>query len=273
MLSGMSRTRASSFSVALLIVLILAGLTQEPLLVALAVLVLQALVASAPNPPDERGRAVRGPGRWPALAAGLVATVLTTWPGLLVGSGTMRAGRDSAISNGTVGGILLAAALGVLLSLVAEMFRRDGRPHLVVSIAHSVTLVMFAALAACWIAAAKSTAGAEVVVVAAAGMSAALLVWSLPFSRMMCAAMAVLAGAAGGAWASLLFGGSTSALFGVLIGVMTAIFAVLGQVFGQAWSRGRAHAAQGWGFPGALAVTLPAPVVHVCGQLLGMSML
>lgn len=269
----MPRIRASLLSTALLGLLVLASLTEVPLLVGAAVLVVQGLIAAAPSPPDERGRAQGGPRFGPAMVAGVVAVVLTTWPGLLVGPEGVRAGREGMVSNGVVAGLLLAVAAAVLLALFAQMLRRDGRPRLVATTGHAVTLGVFAALAASWVAAARAASGAEVVIVGAAGIAAALLVWALPLDRVLAASLALLAGGGGAVLATLLVDGVTTALFGVVIGMTAAIFAVLGQVLGRAWSAGRHHSADTWGFPGALAVALPAPVVHVCGQLLGLPFL
>jgi hypothetical protein len=58
-------------------------------------------------------------------------------------------------------------------------------------------------------------------------------------------------------------------VFGVAIGSAAALFGVLGQVLGRAWSQGRTHAAAGWGFPGAMSLALAAPLVYVGGQLVG----
>lgn len=269
----MSRLRASVLSTALLGLLVLASLTGLPLLVAAAVLVVQGLIAAAPSPPDDRGRAQGGPRFWPAMVAGVVAVVLTTWPGLLVGPEGVRAGREAMVSNGVVAGLLLAAATAVLLALLAQMLRRDGRPRLVATTGHAVTLGVFAALAASWVAASRAGSGAEVVVVGSVGVAAALLVWALPVDRVVAASLALIAGGGASVLATMLVDGVTTALFGVVIGMTSAIFAVLGQVLGRAWSAGRHHSADTWGFPGALAVALPAPIVHVCGQLLGLPFL
>lgn len=269
----MSRILPSLFSTALAGLLVLAAATSEVALVGAAVLVVQGLIAAAPSPPDDRGRAHGGPRFWPVLAAGVTATVLITYPSLLVGAEGMRAGREGIVSNGVVAGLVPAVAVAVLFSLVAQMLRRDGRRHLVVTTSHAVTLGVFAALAACWIAAARAASGAEVVVLGAVAVSAALLVWAIPIDRIFCASAALLAAGGAAAGAAYLLDGVATPLFGVVIGMSAAVFALLGQVMGRAWSAGRIHASQGWGFPGALAIALPAPVVHVCGQLLGLPIL
>ena len=79
-----------------------------------------------------------------------------------------------------------------------------------------------------------------------------------------------MAGAGGGA--AVVIGIDSTTLtwvFGVAIGSAAALFGVLGQVLGRAWSRGRTHAAAGWGFPGAMSLALAAPLVYVGGQLVG----
>lgn len=270
MLRLMSRGTASVFSVALLALLVLTALTGEAAVVALAVLVVQGMIAAAPSPPDARGRAHGGPRFVPALLAGVVATLLAAFPSLLVGSEGMRAGREGIVSNGVIAGLVPAVAVAVIAALVAQMLRRDGRPKLVSSTGHAVTLGVFAALAASWVAASRAVAGADVVIIGAAAVAAALLVWGLPVSRSVASVGALVAASVAGGVAAFALGGSATPVFGLLLGAAVSIFAVLGQVLGRAWSAGRIHSSQGWGFPGALAVALPAPVVHVFGQLLGL---
>lgn len=269
----MSRALASALSTALVALIALAAWTQELLLVAAAVLLVQALVAAAPSPPDERGRNLAGPRFVPAIVGGLVATVIAFDPALLVGPESMRAGREGLVSTGIVAGMVPAIAAAVFVALVAQMVRRDGRPAMVVTTGHAVALSTFAVLASAWIGAARSGYGVEVVTIGAAAIVAGLLVWSLPLDSIVGGVLAVLAGALAGAGTALLLDSLPSWVLGVAVGSAAALFAVMGQVLGRAWTSGRRHSSDGWGFPGALAVALPAPVVFVGAQLAGLVVL
>ncbi len=262
----MSRLAPTAWSIALVAVLVLAAHV-DVVLVAAVVLVVQAQIAAAPPPADARGRSVPTPKAVATVVAGLVATIFAVRPAWLMGAEGTRAGEIGVLASGTMSGLLLAVAAGVFLSLIAQMLRRDGRRDLVVSTGYAVTVTAFAALTIGWISAVNAVGGPGVVTVCAGATAAALLVWCLPIDRWICGCLAVTAGAAGGAVATLVLDGYLLPLFGIIVGFAVGLFAVLGQVLGRAWGEGRRHAAAGWGFPGALSVALAAPVVHLGGQL------
>lgn len=240
------------------------------LLVAATVVVVQLLVATAPAPADARGRTVSAPRFWAAALAGLVATVLTVRPSLVVGAEGTTAGRVGHIESGTLAAVLPAVAVGVVAALVSQMFRRDGRRDLVSSTGYAVALAMFAALSVGWISTAQGVGGDDAVTIAVVAIGAGLLVWTIPLDRWVCGGAAILAGGAAGAGAALLIDTYLTWFFGVVVGTGVALFAVLGQVLGRAWTQGRRHAtASSWGFPAALSLALAAPVVHVGGQIAG----
>lgn len=254
---------ASALSIALAGLFALAVQVGQAVVV-LVVLMIQVLVALAPAPADERGRLVHAPRFEAALLSGLVATALTVWPGLLVG----RSGVGVGVV-GSIAALIPAAAVGVVVALVSQMLRRDDRRALVSSTGYAVSLAVFAALPVGWLTAAQGLAGAQVVTVCAAAVAAAMAAWLVPIDRWRSAGLAVAAGAVGGAIVAALAAGALSWLFGLVVGAVVGGFAVLGRVLGGAWGLGRRHAAAGWGLPGALALVVAAPVVHVAGLFAG----
>jgi hypothetical protein len=241
----------------------------DPMFVGAAVLLVQVLIALAPSAVDPSGHSIPSPHFMAALTGGVVATAITLAPDLLNGAEGTSADVVGATDNGMLAGILPAIAVSVFVALIAQMLRSDGRPDLVPSTAYAVTLGTFAALSAGWIGAAQSLGAPEAVAVGAGGLAAGLLVWLVPIDRWTCASLAVLAGAGGGAAVTIGVDSTLTWVFGVAVGSAAALFGVLGQVLGRAWSRGRTHAAAGWGFPGAMSVALAAPLVYVGGQLVG----
>lgn len=264
----MPRLGSTLLSLAIAGVLTLAAYTGTAF-VAAVVLLVQALIASAPSPADSRGRSIRTPRFAAAIAAGVTATVLTVWPDLLSGADGTSSDVLGPIDSGALFGIMPAIAVAVFVALVSQMLRKDGRPHLVASTAYAVALGVFAALAAGWIGASQSLADPEGVAVGAAGVGVGLLVWLLPIDRWVCGCLAVVAGGAAGAAVVLNVDSTVTWVYGVAVGSGAALFAMLGQVLGRAWSRGRTHAAAGWGFPGAMSIVLAAPIVYVGSQLVG----
>jgi hypothetical protein len=263
-----SRAGASALSIVLAATLVLAASTGVVALVAAVVLVVQALLASAPSPADERGRSIPTPRSVATMSAGIASCVVALFPRLLLGADGTVVGRKDVVSNGVFAGTLLGVAVGVFVALVAQMLRRDDRRHLVLSTSSAISLALFASLASAWIGAARSASGSDVVMIAAAGLAAALLVWTIPIDRFLCAAAAITAGATASAVAALVISALPTWVFGVAIGSGTALFAILGQVLARAWSYGRTHASAGWGFPGAMGVAMAGPVVYLGGQLI-----
>jgi hypothetical protein len=263
-----SRLGSTALALALAGVVTLAAYTDEAL-VGAAVVLVQVLIALAPSAVGSSGRAIRSPHLVAALSGGLVATLLTLAPDLLDGAAGTSADVVGSTDSGMLAGIMPAIAVSVFVALVAQMLRKDGRPDLVPSTAYAVMLGVLAAFASAWIGAAQSIGGAPAVAVGAAGLAAGLLAWLVPVDRFVCAALAVIAGAVAGAAVAASVDSPMTWLFGVAVGSAAALFAVLGQVLGRAWSQGRTHASAGWGFPGALSIALAAPVVYVGGQLIG----
>ncbi len=249
--------------------MIAAAVQADPVLVAATVLLVQAQIAVGPHPADARGRTVRAPKVAAIMTASLVATVLTLWPRSLVGADGTTAGDIAEVVPGSLVAIVPATAAGLVVALLSQMFRRDGRRELVVTAAHAATASLLAALTVGWITAARNPLGEESVVLGAVGVAVGVLLWSLPGDRYLVASIAMAGSAVACALVAQLWGGffTFTWVFGLLMGAQVSIGAVLGQVVGRAWGEGRRHASSGWGFPGAMSVALAAPLVHLIGQL------
>ena len=253
----------------LLLTVIVAAVRTDPVLVAAVVLLVQGQIAVGPHPADARGRTVRAPKVAAVMTASLVATVLTLWPRALIGADGTSAGDIADVVPGSIVAILPATAAGVVVALLSQMLRRDGRRELVVTTAHAATASLLASLAVGWITAARTPLGAEVVTLGAVGAGVAVLLWCLPGDRYLVASIAMVGSGVACALVAHFQGGffTFTWIFGLLMGAQVSIGAILGQVAGRAWGEGRRHAASGWGFPGALSVALAAPLVHLIGQL------
>jgi len=263
-----SRIGASALSVVLVGILALAAHTEVMLLVAAVVVVIQVMLASAPAPADARGRSVPTPRFAVALTAGLVSTAVAVRPSLLLGADGSRAGNEGLVTNGVLAGVLPGVAAGLFVALVSQMLRKDGRRDLVASTGYATSLAMFAALVSSWVGAARAASGPDVVTISGVALGAALLVWPLPIDRFVSAALAVTVGSGAGAVAALVVDGLPTWFFGVAVGAGIALFGVLGQVLGRAWSQGRSHVTStGWGFPAAMALALAGPIAYLGGQL------
>lgn len=267
----MSRLKSSLLTVVLAGMLALAA-SADVLVVGAGVVVVQVLIASAPSLADTRGRSVPTPRFVPVLLAGLVATGLALFPHGIPGADGTQNVRGLS-DSGVLAGIMSAIAVGLFATLITQMMRKDGRRELTTSTSYAVSLAVAAALASGWIGGAQSLGGAPVVAIAAAGVSAGVLVWALPFDRILVGSAAIVVGAAAGALAALAVDSVVTVVFGVAVGSAAALLAVLGQVFGRAWVSSRTHASIGWGFPGAMSIALAAPIVYVGGQLVAASIL
>ena len=264
--AGVSNVASTLLSLALAGLLTLAAFT-DPWLVAAVVVVVQLLMAIAPAPiADAR---VEVPRFASVAGAGLVATALTMWPGVLAGADGTSEKVFGHAENGMLGAILPAIVVGVFVALATQMLRTDGRHSLVSSLSHAVTLGVFAALTVGWIGAVRSFGDAEVVAVGGAGVAAGVLVWLIPIDRWVCGSLAMIAGGAAGAAVVLNVDTVMTWVLGLTVGATAALFAILGQLLGRAWAEGHAHPAAGWGLPGALSIAAAAPVVYIGGQLIG----
>jgi len=254
-------------TMALAFVVALAVLTRTLFPVLATIVVVQVLIATAPSPADSRGRAIPTPQVLATLVGGLVSAAIAYRPDLLIGAPGTRAGIDGLATTGVLAGFAPGAAVGVLVAIVVQVARKDGRRELVASLGTVVSLVVFAGTASAWIGAARTPSGREVVVIAAAAVVDAFVVWIIFGFRWVGGVVAVLAGGVAGAGMALRLDGAVTWQFGAVVGIGVAGFAVVGLLVGLAWTEGRHHLSAGWGFPGALAFALTGPLVYVGSQM------
>ncbi|WP_370201218.1 hypothetical protein [Aeromicrobium sp.] len=261
----MPRLVPSLLSAALAGLLALAVATGELWLVAVGVLVVQVLVATAPA--HGAGERPRPTTFVPVVAGSVVATAVAWDPQLLRGTDGTVATEDALISAGVFSGVMLGSAVVVFAGLVGQMLRRDGRQDLVRAVAATVLVGVVATSAAGWVAASGESASIDVVAMAAAALSVALLVWSVPGDRVLLGSGAVTAGALTGVLVSATVEGTGTWVLGLAVGGAAAGCALLGQVLGRAWSVGALPGPQTWAFPAAVSVALVGPAVHVGASL------
>lgn len=256
-------------------VVALAVQTRFLFLVVATIVLTQCLIASAPAPADRRGRAIASPQVAATLVAGVVAAAFAYHPLFLLGAAGTQAASDGAVATGVFAGVLPGVAAGVIVAIIGQALRRDGRPNLVRSLAAVTSLALFAAIAAAWISAARASAigstrvpiGSEVVTLACAAIAGGLLMWVLPFSRMVAGLLTLALGAASAAGTAVLLDSAVHTLYAAVVGAGAAGFAAMGLLVGQAWTQGRGHASAGWGFPGALAFAMTGPLVYIGAQV------
>jgi hypothetical protein len=244
----------------------LAAQTRVLLPVLATVFIAQVLIASGPSPADERGRAIPTPQLIATLISAVVSSAIAYDPDLLLGAQT-RASLDS-LKPGVFAGLLLGIAAGLIAAIVAQVARKDGRLHLVESLSAVSSLVVFAACASAWVAAARANTGPEILTVGCAAIFATFLVTLVPADRRVVLPVALIAGAGAGAAAHHVLGGQATILFASVVGLGAAGFALLGLAVGAVWTHGRSHLPSAWGLPGALAFVLAGPLVFVAGAFL-----
>jgi hypothetical protein len=254
-------------TMALAFVVSLAALTGMLLPVVATIVVVQALIATAPSPADSRGRAIPTPQLLATLVGGLISAAIAYRPDVLIGAPGTRVGIDGLATTGVLAGLAPGVAAGVWVAVFAQVARKDGRRELVASLATVISLVLFASTASAWIGAARTPSGREIVAIAGAAMVGAFVCWIVSGFRFLGGFIAVLVGGVAGAGMALKLDGAATWVFGAVAGVGAAGFAVVGLLVGLAWTEGRHHLSAGWGFPGALAFALTGPIVYVCSQM------
>ncbi|MCL1870012.1 MAG: hypothetical protein FWF90_06310 [Promicromonosporaceae bacterium] len=152
-----------------------------------------------------------------AVVAGLVVLLVLGWP-RLVGA-PAPGGATIVVLVAGLGAVLVAwrtqgepvlrhlplvIAMALVLAFLAEMLRRDGRPHLVESVSGTIAGAFVTAAAAGWVATGRSVGGAALVVTAAIALAVAAAVSALPVARgwvgaLIAVATAAVAGAGAGA--------------------------------------------------------------------------
>jgi len=258
--------RAACLTLALATVMGLAAQTRVLLPVLATVLIAQVLIATGPSPADDRGRAIPTPQLVATLISGGVSSAIAYHPDLLLGAQT-RASLDG-LKPGVFAGLLLGVAAGLIAAIVAQVARKDGRRHLVESLAAVSSLVVFAACASSWVAAARANTGREIVTIGCAAMLATLLLTLMPGDRRVILPIALIAGAVAAAAAGHLVEGQATLPFAAGAGLAAAGFALVGLAVGTVWTHARSHLPSAWGLPGALAFVMAGPLVFVAGDFL-----
>lgn len=258
--------QAALLTIALSIVMGLAAQTGVLVPVVATVFVAQVMIATAPAPADDHGRALPMPHLVPTLVGSVVAAAIAYHPLLLLGAAT-RASLDG-LQVGVFAGVVIGGAAGLIAAIVAQIARRDGRRSLVRSLSAASSLTLFAALASGWIGAARASTGPDIVVVSCIAMVAGLLVWMAPGPRLLVVPLAVLVGAGAAVGASYIPDIAVPIPFAATAGLGVAGVATLGLAVGTAWTHGRHHLATAWGLPAALSFALTGPVVFVAGDFL-----
>jgi hypothetical protein len=258
--------RAVFVTLALVAVMALAAQTRVLLPVLATVFIAQVIIAAGPSPADDLGRAIPTPQLTATLIAGAVSSAIAYHPDLLIGAQT-RASLDG-LQPGVFAGVLLGIAAGLTVAIIAQAGRKDGRGHLVESLAAVSSLVVFAACASAWVGAARANTGLEVVTIGCAAVLATFVVTLAPGDRRVVTPIALVVGAVAGAVASHFVGGQASVPLAAGVGLGAAGFALLGLAVGTVWTHGRMHLPSAWGLPGALAFVTAGPLVFIAGDFL-----
>lgn len=158
--------------------------------------------------------------------------------------------------------LAMVIALAVIAAVIHQMLRRDGRPRLVESLSGIVTGAVVVISASGW--AATETDG-ELVVLAAATITGAALVTSLPLKAGLTGLLAAVVGSLIGAGAGFAFddiGWLPGLVIGLATGILTAACHVL---YGRFPGAGHGRAALA---AGLVLVLVPGIPVYLVGELL-----
>lgn len=200
---------------------------------------------------------------WPAVA-GLPAPLHSTVVVALGGVGaTVVVLLTSA--EPLLGDLPLVFAGAVLLAFVAELARRDGRERLVESVTGTVAGTLVPVCAAGWLAAQRTPAGDQVVVVGAVALAVGSAVAALPLRGWTGVGVTLGASAAGGAVVGSVLadiGPLSGVLLGVAVGILVAAADVL---FDRLPALERRLA--GWAVA-VLPVAVTGILVYVVGRVL-----
>jgi hypothetical protein len=210
-----------------------------------------------------------------AVVGALAVTFAVGWP--ILTDLPSRAGSGAVVALGgggavvvvylTVGAPFLRAlpvvfGASILLTFINELLRRDGRRHLVESVAGTVTGTLIAACAAGWVATQRAPGGADLVITGALALAVGSAVRALRVRGWagvgLTTGASVLAGALGGALLPSLHP-AAGALLGVAVGVLVS---TTHDLFDRLPALSR--------IPASLAATvLPVPVTGVLVYIVG----
>jgi len=224
------------------------------------------------------GGAIGGePYLWAAVIA-LQLVVVATWHRSLgapaAASGALVGGGLAAIVDVSVaftdrdtglGPVAVVLGAGYLVAVVQQLVRRDGREHLVDSLAATVSLATIAALGASWIVVWQLPDGDDVVVVLA-GAAVAAAVGRLAPGLVGAWLGPVMAGVvAGGLLGASMNGSGPGIQVGLGLGLAAGLPACLAAVM-QAHVRGRGR---GWLTGAVWPVLVTAPLGYVALRVVG----
>ncbi len=207
-----------------------------------------AATGSAGAVPTQRSGGSQHTATWLVVAASGVAASLAAVNATVVDLGTLAP----------------VAAAAVLLSMLREVVRRDGRAGLTESLATTASGALIAVLAAAWTVTVVLPHGATLVTAGAAGLGTHALVWAVPGPRGALGPVGVAA-AAGLGWVLLpVLSGPYAAPAGALLAGAAALVGAVALTAASWWSAGtREHLALQSTVPLALA----GPAVHLVGRL------
>jgi hypothetical protein len=261
-----SSVPAALLTIALAVIMGLATQTGVLLPVLATVAVAQVMIAAAPAPADDRGRALPTAHMVPTLIASVVSATIAYHPFFLVGVAT-RASLDG-LQVGVFAGAVLGVAAGLVAAIVAQIARRDGRRGVVRSLAAASSLTVCAACASGWVGAARAFTGPDTVLVSCAGIVAGIAAGLMPGPRPAVLVAALVVGGGAGTGAAYLTHATMPVAFAAATGLAAAGVASLGLAVGSAWTYGRHHLPAAWGLPAALGFALTGPVVFMAGDYL-----
>jgi hypothetical protein len=200
---------------------------------------------------------------WP-LVAGLPAPVHST---VVVALGGVAATAVVLVTSAEplLGDLPVVFACAVLLSFVAELARRDGRERLVESVTGTVAGTLVPVCAAGWLAAQRTPAGDQVVVVGAVALAVASAVTALQMRGWAGAGVTVGAATVTGLAVGAVLG-EIGPVSGLLLGVAVGVLVAAGDVL---FDRLRAleHRLAGWSVA-VLPVAVTGILVYVVGRVL-----
>lgn len=223
----------------------------------------QLVMATLPAPVDPDGYVIRSRPLLPIIAGSLVATGLMLRPEVLVGAAGTTAVQEASATPGFQIGLGPGVAAALLVALFVQMWRRDGRGHLVQSLTYSVAAAVFAVCLSVWVTVPSLSNGEPTIAAAAAGAAGASLVWLVPGPRKLLGPVAVVGGGVAGGVFGYLVTDELSTDFGAALGLAASVMVVVGRVAAKAWAP---DAKLRVGFEGLLPLALAAPVVYLVGQ-------
>ncbi|KAA1425329.1 hypothetical protein FE697_005600 [Mumia zhuanghuii] len=242
----------------LLVLAALAG----PFAVAAAVLVAQLTLAAVPSPTGISRTPVRAPKAAPIAVAGIVASLVTLAPALVVGADGTRATASADVASGSLVGVGLALPVLVLTALFGQLRRPAPRPDVVLALGEVVVTGTIALLATGWVAAAISPVGRPAVIVAAVVTAVVVLADRAERIRPLALVWALALGALTGIVLAALE--DANSVVGGVAAVAIGGAAALGGAVGRRW---RPLPPNRWAVEAVAPIAFAGPVVFIASLL------